>query len=728
MRFSSPFVTMKKFYFFFSFLFIFTALWGIPQDSRAADMPPLGPFVEARLLSEFNTITPGETLSIALHQRISEGWHIYWKNPGDSGEPTSITWDLPKGFTSGEILWPAPHQIPLGPLVNFGYEGEVTLLTSILVPETIEGDKVTLTSHIEWLACKDICVPEFVDLSLTLPVSSANVPPIQTAPDLFVEARSKLPTPTNWQGLLEEQDQTLTLTFHPDPEERAILAQAKKITFFPEEWGIVQNAAPQQVSLTEDKLILSLQRDTRSLSSLSTLQGVLTVQNEENQSSPLFSYKVELPITLPPMTPTGENQEATGLSLGKALFFALLGGLILNLMPCVFPILSMKALSLIRMSAKEQKHAVLHAGFYTAGIMTCFAGIAAILIALQTAGEKIGWGFQLQSPIVVLLLAYLLFLMGLNLSGFFEFKGHFFSNLGHKLTEKHGYAGTFFTGMLATVVATPCTAPFMGAAMGFALTQPEPIALAVFMALGFGLALPYILLCILPPLRRVLPKPGAWMETFRQFLAFPLYASVAWLVWVYNQQTPGSYGVLLAQGGLILITLAIWVGHQIPHKKAWRPLVRGLAILLFLLALFIAAMSSAVMPPQASLEESAQAHAGNHTPFTTAALEEALSGDNPIFINMTAAWCLTCKVNERVALATDSTQTLLKDHHVTYLLGDWTNRNPEITDFLEKYGRSGVPLYVYYGPRDPQSRKRPDPVVLPQLLTPGLIEDALSKK
>lgn len=719
---------MKNNQFFLLFLFIFATLWGGTQSSRAAGIPNIGPFVKAQLLAEFSTITPGETLPIALHQKITDGWHIYWKNPGDSGEPTSMTWTLPKGFSSGEILWPAPHQIPLGPLVNFGYEGEVTLLTSILVPETIEGDKVTLTTHVEWLACKDICVPESIDLSLTLPISTTGTPAVQTAPDLFASARSKLPASTNWQGLIEEQDQTLTLTFHPDPEEKSILARAKKITFFPEEWGIVQNAAPQQVRLTEDKLILSLQRDTRSLSDLSVLQGVITVENAEDQFAPLLSYKVELPIALPQKTSTGDNQETLGISLGKALFFALLGGLILNLMPCVFPILSMKALSLIRMSAKEQKHAVLHAGFYTAGIMTCFAGIAAVLIALQTAGEKIGWGFQLQSPIVVLLLAYLLFLMGLNLSGFFELKGQFFSNLGHKLTEKHGYAGTFFTGMLATVVATPCTAPFMGAAMGFALTQPEPIALAVFMALGFGLALPYILLCILPPLRRILPRPGAWMETFRQFLAFPLYASVAWLVWVYNQQTPGSYGVLLAQGGLILIALSIWIGHQIPHKKIWRPLVKGLAILLFLLALFIAAMSSAVMPPEANLESPNQEHIGNHIPFTASTLEEALAGNNPIFINMTAAWCLTCKVNERVALATDSTQALLKDRHITYLLGDWTNRNPEITDFLEKYGRNGVPLYVYYGPRDLQSNKRPEPIVLPQLLTPGLVADVLGEK
>jgi thiol:disulfide interchange protein len=218
------------------------------------------------------------------------------------------------------------------------------------------------------------------------------------------------------------------------------------------------------------------------------------------------------------------------------------------------------------------------------------------------------------------------------------------------------------------------------------------------------------------------------METFRQFLAFPLYASVAWLVWVYNQQTPGSYGVLLAQGGLILIALSIWIGHQIPHKKIWRPLVKGLAILLFLLALFIAAMSSAVMPPEANLESPNQEHVGNHIPFTASALEDALAGNNPIFINMTAAWCLTCKVNERVALATDSTQALLKDRHITYLLGDWTNRNPEITDFLEKYGRNGVPLYVYYGPRDLQSNKRPDPIVLPQLLTPGLVADVLGEK
>lgn len=713
---------MKYCLYFLIFSFLVLLSGGGVHASSDSNIPPVGPFVEAHLLAEFGSVTPGDVLPVVLRQKISKGWHIYWKNPGDSGEPTSITWDLPKGFVAGEILWPAPHRIPLGPLVNFGYEEEAVLLTSIVVPESIKEEKVTLAAHVEWLACKDICVPESSDVSLVLPVSASDHSPVQTNREIFAEARSKLPSSANWQGLLEEQDQVLTLTFYPDPEERALLSGAKDIAFFPEEWGIIQNSASQKVSLSGEALTLSLQRDARLLSDISALHGVITASTDAGQRS----YQVELPVTLPSENEQVAREERGALSLGEALFFAVLGGIILNLMPCVFPILSMKALSLIRMSAKEQKHAALHAGFYTAGILMCFGGIAALLIALQTAGEKIGWGFQLQSPIVVLMLAYLLFLMGLNLSGFFEFKGHFFSNIGHKLTEKHGYTGTFFTGMLATVVATPCTAPFMGAAMGFALTQPEPIALAVFMALGFGLALPYVLLCIVPPLRRVLPKPGAWMETFRQFLAFPLYASVAWLVWVYNQQTPGSYGVLLAQGGLVLIALSIWVGHQVPHRKGWRPLVKGIAVLLFCLAVLIAGMSSSVMPPEVDVEDSAGSHAGDHLPFTTAALDAALSGDSPIFINMTAAWCLTCKVNERVALATETTQTLLKTHHVVYLLGDWTNRNPEITEFLQKYGRSGVPLYVYYGPRDPISKKRPEPVVLPQLLTPGLIEDIFS--
>jgi len=324
-----------------------------------------------------------------------------------------------------------------------------------------------------------------------------------------------------------------------------------------------------------------------------------------------------------------------------------------------------------------------------------------------------------------LALAYLLFVMALNMSGFFEFKGHLFSNIGHKLTANHGYSGTFFTGVLATIVATPCTAPFMGTAMGFALVQPAPVAMGIFMALGFGLALPYLLLCFIPPLRKSLPKPGAWMETFRQFMAFPLYASVAWLVWVYAQQAAGSYGVLLALAGLILIAFSVWITRHTPKRQPLKSAVHAVSYGAIALAVLIVGLSAMKMPSEITSETIEHE---NYVAYSKTTYDEVLKGDDPVFINMTAAWCITCKFNERIALATDATRNVFNDNHVVYLHGDWTNQNAEITEFLADYGRSGVPLYVFIGARDDVSGERPEPVVLPQILTSGLVADVVNGK
>ncbi|HAJ90427.1 MAG TPA: disulfide bond formation protein DsbD, partial [Rhodospirillaceae bacterium] len=337
------------------------------------------------------------------------------------------------------------------------------------------------------------------------------------------------------------------------------------------------------------------------------------------------------------------------------------------------------------------------------------------------AGQQIGWGFQLQNPIVILLLAYLLFTMALNLSGFFEIKSGPLANIGHKLASKHGYKGTFFTGILATIVATPCTAPFMATAMGYALTQPPVIAMAIFMALGLGLALPYLVLCFVPALRQSLPKPGAWMETFRQFMSFPLFASVAWLIWVYAQQVGGGYGTLLGLGGLILIAFGIWVARHEPRKQPWKTGIHAVSVVSIILAFVIAGLSHMTAPRTSAEKESAMPYIS----FSTETLDRLIASDAPILVDMTASWCITCQVNERIAIYTDATQALFKQQNVQYVVGDWTNQNPEITAYLKKYGRSGVPLYVFYGARDTITGARPEPRILPQLLTAGLIADVI---
>ncbi|PZP54413.1 MAG: disulfide bond formation protein DsbD, partial [Micavibrio aeruginosavorus] len=348
-----------------------------------------------------------------------------------------------------------------------------------------------------------------------------------------------------------------------------------------------------------------------------------------------------------------------------------------------------------------------------------------VLIVLQKTGENIGWGFQLQNPVVVLLLSYILFVVGLNLSGMFEFTGRL-ANIGQDLTQKKGYTGSFFTGALATIVATPCTAPFMGIALGYALLQPPVVSMAIFLALGFGLALPYLLLCVIPALRKALPRPGAWMETFRQFLAFPMFASAAWLLWVYGQQVEGYYTGLMALLGAVFIAMGIWMWKRAPAHQPARSFIHFIAALFIIIAVSIASISMAKIPMtvakiENSIEEAAIRH--DTIPFSPATFDELIAGKDPVFVEMTASWCITCKVNERIALKTESTKKLFEDHNVSYVQGDWTNQNPEITNFLKSHGRNGVPLYVFYGERDPTTNTRPEPVVLPQLLTNGLVAD-----
>jgi thiol:disulfide interchange protein DsbD len=389
--------------------------------------------------------------------------------------------------------------------------------------------------------------------------------------------------------------------------------------------------------------------------------------------------------------------------LGRAILFALLGGLILNLMPCVFPVLSLKALKLCRMGSQELAHTRLHGLLYTGGILVCFAAFAAALLALQAAGAGIGWGFQLQNPGFVALLSYIFFLVALNLAGFFEIT---VSVRGRDFAREHSYAASFFSGVLAAIVATPCTAPFMGVAMGYALTQPPAVAMIVFLALGFGLALPYLALSMIPALRAIMPRPGAWMEIFRRVLAVPMFLSVVWLTWVFWHQA-GMTALIWLAGCMALLIAGIAM------LKTGQKSLRALAFLLFLTALTPLAMKP--MPRESVA-------ADGWTPYTAASFAALESGNDALFVNMTAAWCITCKINERTTLTTKAARDLFAMKKALLIKGDWTNYNPEITAYLQSFGRDGVPLYVYYGPRDGQTGQRPAPVVLPQILTPSTLE------
>ena len=690
------------------------AAQGFPQGFRTpADL------VRASLVAEPAAVAGAQPFTLAVRMQIKPGWHVYWRNPGDSGLPPEVTWTLPAGFNAGAIRWPAPERIPIATLMNYGYEGEVTLLVPVTPPPSLDpADPVRIQAKLTYLVCETECVPGSADLALTLPVGKAEPDPASAA--LFARARAALPVPALWPLRLSSQGDTLRLDFAATGLKPEALRNA---AYFPYAETAIDNAAAQVMTVDETGLHLTLARSSPTDPVPTTLPGVLTVDEVDAAGTRrlAFAYGDEpvLPAAAAP-APTAPNPASTApatsdfdaLTLATAAAFAFLGGLILNLMPCVFPVLSIKVLSLVRHAGEGPARLRLHGLAYTAGVLASFLALAAALIGLKSGGAAIGWGFQLQSPAVVAGLAYLLFAMGLSLSGAVHVGGRL-AGLGDGLTRRAGLSGSFFTGVLATLVATPCTAPFMGSAVGFALTQSAGVALAVFASLGLGLALPFLLLTLWPPALRALPRPGAWMETLKQVLAFPVYATVAWLIWVLAQQVDPR-GQLAALIGLVLVGFAAWAWE---HGRAAAPRTGRIAQAAAALAL-IAVASLAVTLPRSSAAPAAQAAADGVEPFTQARLDALLDAHRPVFVDMTAAWCITCAVNEATSLNTRAVRSAMAERGATYMKGDWTNQNPEITRLLEKHGRSGVPLYLLYtGTGEPQ--------VLPQILTEGTVLAAL---
>lgn len=675
--------------------------------------------VKASLVGEPSAIRPGEPFTVGIRLVMRPHWHIYWRNPGDSGLAPEIAWTLPKGFSAGPIQWPVPSRIPVAHLMNFGYEGEAVLLAEMMPPATLApGKAVTLQAKLTYLVCERECVPGSAELRLTLPVAASGTSS-GTAPGgmvLFAEARAALPVPTPWPVRYGSENGRLQVHLATSSDLRA-----SAVAYFPYAETAIENAASQQARSDASGLHIDLARGDATEVAPASLPGVLAFDETTPDGVVRRAYAVGEPpsstalastaASSAPATPIPTQTSEDGLTLWSAAGLAFLGGLLLNLMPCVFPVLSIKVLSLVQHSGEPLRRIRLHGLVYTAGVLTAFLTLAGLLIALKGAGAGIGWGFQLQSPLVVAGLAYLLFAMGLSLSGVVHV-GAGIVGIGDGLSRRAGLEGSFFTGILATVVATPCTAPFMGSAVGFALTQEAGVSLAVFASLGLGLALPFLVLTIWPAALQRLPRPGAWMDTLKGALAFPIYATVAWLVWVLAQQV-GAAGLLAALIGLVLVGFAAWVwerGQAAGPVGGW--IARGTAIAAMV------ALGALIFGLDRDRPTSTTAQAGQDA-FSQARLDGLLAEGKPVFVNMTAAWCITCQVNERVALRSDVVQAGLKARGITYLKGDWTNQNPEITRLLERHGRSGVPLYLLYAGSK-------EPTVLPQILTPGLVLEALS--
>jgi len=658
--------------------------------------------VTARLIADTKAVEPGSTITVAVNKRILAKWHTYWQNPGDAGMATTIAWKLPDGASAGEIQWPAPKRFMVGPVANYGYEDEVTLLTQIKVPDTLRaGDNFPIHAVVDWLVCEEICIPEQVTLELSLPVVAKGMSAGISTREIE-SARAKLPTENAWPFSASVANNKIELVAASGEIKSAEIAGAQ---FFASEWGVIKHAADQPLRIENGKLSLSLEPYETKLPK--SLRGVLVVSERNGGST---AYAVEAPLTgtlSVAHTPATPMRAVSDVGLLTALLFAFLGGIILNLMPCVFPVLSIKVLSLVNHSRMGYRQRHMHGLAYTGGVLACFAIFAAIVLAFKAAGAELGWGFQFQSPLFVMLLAYLMFAVGLSQSGMISFGGSF-SRLG-AYGGNDGYGMSFLAGGLAAVVATPCTAPFMATALGFAVSQPAPILLAIFVALGLGLALPYLVLCYFPALLRFLPRPGPWMERLKQALAFPMYATAIWLVWVLAQQA-GADAVAAALAGMLLIAFAAWLLSS--AGKRWRFANYGAAAATLLLAIAL----GFIFVKDAEAPQQAASSNPRYESFTPARLEDLRAQNRPVFVNLTAAWCITCLVNERVALERANVISAFEAANIAYLKGDWTHRDPAITAMLAKFGRNGVPLYVFY-PAGASS----EPVVLPQILTPDIV-------
>jgi thiol:disulfide interchange protein DsbD len=661
--------------------------------------------VEARLISEHAALQPGGTAWVALRLAIRPGWHTYWINPGDSGEATEIAWTLPPGYSAGAIHWPAPSRYVIGPVTNYGYENEAIHLVPVAVPADAKpGQRVTLKAEAAWLVCEQVCIPENGTLAIALLVG-ADPPRDEAVAPIFARARAALPKPSPWAATARASGDTVTLRFAGARLDSSRLAD---VWFYPAAFGALVHSSPQKVTHDGEGMAITVRTGAK-FAGLKSLDGVLVIRERLDGGKVTQAFAVSAPKAAVALS------APAGIGFWSALLFAVLGGLILNVMPCVFPILSMKALALAQHGATEGMGR--HALAYTGGVLATFAGVGLALVALKGMGAELGWGFQLQEPVFVLLMAYLLFAIGLNLSGLFSVGGALMG-AGQGMAAKGGLAGSFGTGALAVVVASPCTVPFMGAAVGFAVTQPWPATLAVMLALGLGMALPFLVLGFAPKALAWLPKPGPWLARFKQAMAFPMYGTAAWLAWVLSLQA-GDGALLAALAGAVLIALAAWA-WQAGRDSARRGRVVGAVVALLALA---AAAGTVVYAARGAGEPPAAAADPRWAPFSPEARDKALAEGKPVFVNFTAAWCVTCIVNEQATLKSDAVFAAMKRKGMVAMKADWTRRDAVIARELGAFGRNGVPLYVIYPPQgSPLS-----PEVLPQILTETILLDAIAK-
>lgn len=656
------------------------------------------------LLSDYSTVARNQVVRLGWRFKLEKHWHVYWSNPGDSGTAPKLVWkDLPKGVIVDDIEWPIPSRINVGPLTNFGYEGEVILPFNVKL-ENVEGP-VRLRAVGKWLVCKEICIPGSAELALTLPVAgtaeeSKMAPLLRALP---------LPNPSPGELNAFSQGEQIVLSVSESVVTPDNLGVIKAVDFFPARPGELKHPVVPQWEKTTSGFRLLLTPDSTLSKPLEKIDGLLVFLSDKGRVG--FSISA-IPITKEP--------SVVDSKLLQMALFALLGGLILNLMPCVFPVLSIKILGFVEQSKQAKQKVRIHGWMFFLGVMASFWVLTAVLLILRAAGQKLGWGFQLQSPLFLFGLATLLFFMAMNLLGTFEI-GTSMMGIGAQLSGKEGYAGSFFTGVLATIVATPCTAPFMGTAVGFALAQPPIAAIVVFSAVGVGMASPYLILTYSPALLKLLPKPGRWMETFKQLMAFPLFGTVIWLVWVFGQQT-GMDGVLRMLTALLFFALGIYFFSRWESRNKGFQFARLTAALCIVGGIAFGFQGSRLRGVASASVGGEGTYPVTWEKFSEAKLAELRGQNKAVFLDFTAAWCVSCQVNEKLVFSSEEVRRRFQELGVVAMKADWTDGDPLITAMLEKFQRSGVPFYLLYGK---DGKKAPE--ILPEVLTPAIVLAALER-
>lgn len=690
---------------------------------------------QAELLSEAASIRPEESFTVGLNLTPDPGWHTYWINPGDAGKAATLRWDAPQALEFSEIRFPAPGFVPFMTLMSYGYDEPTLLLVDVTPTQPLPPGTLTLKARASWLVCDDkVCIPERANLELDIPVAGADDPVSaheEWRAAAFAQARALLPQVMQWPAEFSRSGEELVF----DISTPLSLEQASSLYLFPEAAGMIDHTAEQGVELWSDRVRVTVPAGPRAARYEETgLALAVDMANAPRQAFSLVAGRadeaddrLEAPAagfssspwdgggghTVAGAGSAGSGAgagfaggEAFGAGLWQAIAFAILGGLILNLMPCVLPILSLKALGVAQMAGEKPAVARGAGVQFLAGVLLSFLVLAALIIALRQTGEAVGWAFHMQDPLIVAILALVMVAVGLNLLGVFEVN----LALGGKASQSR--AGEFLTGVLAVLVATPCTAPFMAPALGYALLQPAAVTVGVFLALGLGFALPYTVVAFLPKAQRLLPRPGAWMVSFRQALAFPMLATALWLYWVLGNQA-GVNALTLALISALALGLGAFGWRRRTgegYSRPWRAAsAMGLAVVLLSLWAL----------PRAVIDTEGAPVATGEIAYSGAALEELRAQQEPVFAYFTADWCITCKVNEQVALKSEAVQQYFARQAVQVMVGDWTNEDPEITAILQRHGRAGVPLYLYFKPGAPSA------LVLPQLLTPDLVINAV---